>query len=86
MNNMNKKYRCCISAEPDKGSFTKNMTFTEVETIQRKQVENEEWFKKVESEHKSALLHQKNGKRQNHSARQPQKGGKRNTQRHNNAK
>ena len=26
MNNMNKKYRCCISAEPDKGSFTKNMT------------------------------------------------------------
>ena len=45
MNNMNKKYRCCISAEPDKGSFTKNMTFTEVETIQRKQVENEEWFK-----------------------------------------
>lgn len=46
MSNMNKKYRCCISAEPDKGSFTKNMTFTEVETIQRKQVENGEWFKK----------------------------------------
>ena len=46
MSNMNKKYRCCISTEPDKGRFTKNMTFTEVETIQRKQVENGEWFKK----------------------------------------
>ena len=45
MSNMNKKYRCCISAEPDKGSFTENMTFTEVETIQKKQVENGEWFK-----------------------------------------
>ena len=47
---------------------------------------NEEWLKKVESEHKSTLSHQKNGKRQTHSARQPQKGGKRNIQRHNNSK
>ena len=47
---------------------------------------DEDWLKKVESEHKSASSHQKSNKRQAHSARQSQKGGRRNTQRHNNTK
>lgn len=45
-----------------------------------------EWFKKVESEHKSALSHQKNNKRPVRSARPQQKGTRKNTQRHNSAK
>ena len=47
---------------------------------------NEDWLKKVESEHKSASSHQKSNKRQAHTSRQSQKGGRRNTQRHNNTK
>ena len=47
---------------------------------------NEEWLKKVESDHKSALSHQKSNKRPAHATRQVQKGGRRNTQRHNNTK
>ena len=47
---------------------------------------SEEWLKKVESDHKSALSHQKSSKRPAHTTRQAQKGGRRNTQRHNNTK
>lgn len=47
---------------------------------------DEEWLRKIESEHKSAQTHQKNGKRQSHAAKQSQKGGRRNIQRHNNSK
>ena len=47
---------------------------------------DEEWLRKIESEHKSAQTHQKNNKRQSHPARQSQKGGRRSTQRHNNSK
>lgn len=46
----------------------------------------EEWLKKVESEHKSTLSHQKNTKRQSRSPRQQQNGGRKNGQRHNSAK
>lgn len=46
----------------------------------------EEWLKKVESEHKSVLSHQKNNKHQARSTKQSQKGTKKNSQRHNSAK
>ena len=45
-----------------------------------------EWLKKVESEHKNALLHQKNNKRSARTLRQPQKGARKSTQRHNSTK
>ncbi len=44
---------------------------------------NEEWLKKVETEHKTAFSHQKNNKRQQ---RPQQKNGRKNGQRHNSAK
>ena len=47
---------------------------------------DEEWLKKVESEHKTALSGQKNNKRPARPARQQQKGGRKNPQRHNSAK
>ena len=44
---------------------------------------DEEWLKKIESEHKTAFSHQKNNKRQQ---RTQQKNNRKNTQRHNSAK
>ena len=45
-----------------------------------------EWIKKVEVGHKSASSHQKNGKHQQRTARQSQKSGRKNGQRHNTPK
>lgn len=44
---------------------------------------DEEWMKRVETEHKSVSQHQKGGKRPQRQARQSQKGGRKNPQRHN---
>lgn len=47
---------------------------------------DEEWIKKVEMGHKSVSSHQKNGKHQQRTARQSQKGVRKNGQRHNTPK
>ena len=47
---------------------------------------DEEWLKNVEMGHKSNSSHQKNGKHQQRSTRQPQKGARKNGQRHNSQK
>ena len=47
---------------------------------------DEEWLKKVETEHKSALSHQKGGKRQQRAQRPQQKNGRKNGQKHNSQK
>jgi hypothetical protein len=45
-----------------------------------------EWLKNVEMGHKTASAHQKGGKHQQRTSRQPQKGARKGGQRHNSQK
>lgn len=75
------------SAEYNQEHPTSEMIANDIKILSEGAINlDEEWIKRVESEHKSTSSHQKGGKRQQRPIRQPQKGGRKNAQRHNTQK